>query len=98
MKINTFVATFLALLTGSLSVDATGKEPEFLKYYPTCDYDVLDTTVVSVMSYVRGDRISDAAHKEMMAEARDDLFYEALDADAQGYGQNFSKPAMTVAC
>ena len=84
MKINTFVATFLALLTGSLSVDATGKEPEFLKYYPTCDYDVLDTTVVSVMSYVRGDRISDAAHKEMMAEARDDLFYEALDADAQG--------------
>ena len=31
MKTNIFVATFLALLTGSLSVDATGQEPVIRK-------------------------------------------------------------------
>ncbi|MBT81313.1 MAG: hypothetical protein CL587_13105 [Alteromonadaceae bacterium] len=84
MKIKTFVATFLALLTGSLSVNATGQEPEFLKYYPTCDYEIIDTGVAVVMSFVHGNVVSEAAHDDMMADARDDLFNKALEVDARG--------------
>lgn len=84
MKTNIFVATFLALLTGSLSVNATGQEPEFLKYYPTCDYEIIDTGVAVVMSFVHGNVVSEAAHNDMMADARDDLFNKALEVDARG--------------